>query len=292
MTPSFRIAYEYILSLQAIRYGYAAPDKLKILFNRLLYGSFPLNLLWHASFKKPLIEPRKFLNGYRCRYRDLVFHCPGGNSEIQFLDSYEPTVKTMISRLKRGDAVDVGANIGLYTLILSRVLGKRGKVLSIEPDPHYFQFLKRNIELNNGYNVATLNVAAWSHYEDLELTRHLSGSSPIDTSVSPADGVSAHTVRGRPLDDLLSESEIDPRLVKIDVEGAEYQVLLGMGSTLRSVRPIIIFEALTPLALTKCSALLLSSNYVVRPLPDGNFLATPGLDEMSEFDLFKGSDSS
>ena len=287
LTLSFRVAHEYVLSLQAIRFGYAAPDKLKILFNRLLYGSFPLNLLWHASFRKPLIEPRRFLSDYRCRYRDLVFYCPGGNSEIQFLDGYEPTVKTMISGLKGGDAVDVGANIGLYTLMLSRVLGKRGKVLSIEADPRYFQILKRNIKVNNGYNVATLNVAAWSHYEDLELTRHSSGSSPTDTSVSPAKDVSAHTVRGRPLDDLLGESEIEPRLVKIDVEGAEYQVLLGMENTLRSARPIIIFEALTPLALTKCNAFLLGSNYAVRPLPDGNFLATPSPDEMSVLDLFK-----
>jgi len=273
---SFRVAYEYILSLEAIRCGYSVPDKFKILLNRLLYGSFPLNLLWHASFKKPLIEPGKFLSQYRCRYRDLVFYCPGGNSEMQFLDRYEPDVKTMISRLKGGDAVDVGANIGLYTLMLSRVLGKRGKVLSIEVDPHYFQLLRRNVDINHGYNVATLNVAAWSHYEDLDLTRHVSGSSPIDTSVSPAEGVSTHRVKGKPLDDLLGEAEIDPELVKIDVEGAEHQVLLGMRNTLRSARPTIIFEALTPFALTKCSTLLHRSNYTVRALPDGNFLATPG----------------
>ena len=195
---------------------------------------------------------------------------------MQFLDRYEPDVKTMISRLKGGDAVDVGANIGLYTLMLSRVLGKRGKVLSIEVDPHYFQLLRRNVDINHGYNVATLNVAAWSHYEDLDLTRHVSGSSPIDTSVSPAEGVSTHRVKGKPLDDLLGEAEIDPELVKIDVEGAEHQVLLGMRNTLRSARPTIIFEALTPFALTKCSTLLHRSNYTVRALPDGNFLATPG----------------
>jgi FkbM family methyltransferase len=290
LTLSFRVAYEYILSLQTVRYGYTAPDKLKILLNRLLYGSFPLNLLWHASFKRPLIEPRKFLNDYRCRYGDLVLCCPGGNSEIQFLDSYEPTVKNMISRLKGGDAVDVGANMGLYTLMLSRVLGERGKVLSIEADPYYFQLLKRNIELNSGYNVASLNVAAWSHYEDLELTRHPFGSSPIDTSVSPASGVSTHRVKGRPLDDILSELEINPGLVKIDVEGAEYQVLLGMGRTLQSARPFIIFEAISPFALKKCSALLFSSNYAVRPLHDGNFLATPGSGGILEFDLFKRID--
>jgi FkbM family methyltransferase len=284
---SFRAAYAYIRSIETVRYGHTVPDKLKILLNRLLYGSFPLNLIWIASFRRPFIEPRKFLNGYRCRYGDLVFFCPGGNSEIQFLNTYEPTVKAMISCLKGGDAVDVGANIGLYTMMLSRVLGERGKVVSIEPDPNYFQVLRRNIDLNNGYNVASLNVAAWSHYEDLMLTRYPSGSSSLDTSVSPWKTGSALTVKGRPLDDILDELEINPVLVKMDVEGAEYQVLLGMRRILQSVRPWIIFEAITPHALEECSELLRESNYAVKPLRDGNFLGTPNTVGTIRFDPFK-----
>ena len=282
LLPSFRLLYEYILSFQTVRFGYQPRDKFKILINRVLYGSYPINLLWTQKFEKPFIDPRVFVHDYRCGYRNLVFYCAGGNSEIQFLGRYEPSVKSIISRLDGGDAVDVGANIGLYTMMLSRVLADRGTVLSLEPDPHYFRLLQRNVRINRGLNVALLDIAAWSENEELKLVRYRPGSSPIDTSVSPTDHATARTVRGRPLDELIRESGIRPRLVKIDVEGAEYRVLSGMETILRSVRPIVIFEALTTQALAKCNPILHSAHYHVKALPDGNFLAAPEFEATPE----------
>ena len=203
-------------------------------------------------------------------YGDIVFVCPGGNSELQFLRSFEPNVKQIISKFRVGDAVDVGAGFGLYTLILSKCLGDRGSVLSIEPDGSYYSFLAENIALNKCRNVTPLNVAAWSKTSKLSIRRHVFGGPIEDSMGEPTEGL----IVAKPLDEIFTECSIEPRLVKIDVEGAEYEVLRGMESTLRLTRPKVIFEALTRKALANCTSLLEKSNYAVRPLPDGNFLAS------------------
>jgi len=61
--------------------------------------------------------------------------------------------------------------------------------------------------------------------------------------------------------------------VKIDVEGAEFEVLRGMERTLHTTGPQVIFEALNQGVLEECTFLLREAGYSVRPLPDGNFLA-------------------
>lgn len=250
-------------------------DKFTIFFNRILHASFPVNLLWYEVFGKSLLDPRAFINNYRCKYEDLIFYCPGGNTEVQFLKHHEPSVKAIISQVKGGDAVDVGASFGFYTLMLSRRVGEHGSVLSIEADPLHFGFLKRNIQINNRRNVIPLEMAAWSTRERLELTRHIFGGPQYDSSVSPAPQTCRYHVTGRPLDELVSEAGIHPRLVKIDVEGAEYEVLSGMQSILRLSRPVLIFEAQSQQRLSKCSSILRAFHYDVRPLRDRNVVAVP-----------------
>jgi len=93
----------------------------------------------------------------------------------------------------------------------------------------------------------------------------------VDSVGEHAEGV----IDARPLDQVFSDYDIKPRFVKIDVEGAEYEVLRGMERTLRATRPSVIFEALDREALAKCTSLLEQLGYSVRRLPDGNFLAFP-----------------
>ena len=93
-----------------------------------------------------------------------------------------------------------------------------------------------------------------------------------DSIVEHTEGV----IDAKPLDQVFSDYSIKPTLVKIDVEGAEHEVLRGMERTLRATEPNVIFEALDQQALAKCTSLLEESGYSVRPLPDGNFLGLPG----------------
>ncbi len=264
---------DYLRSLEAIRCGCRGRDRLAILLNRVMHASFPLNALSYSLFGRPIVDPSLMIRGYKCRYGALVYYCPGGNAETQFLDYWEPEVKHVIRTLTRGDAVDVGANLGLYTVVLSRNSADQRRVLSIEADPIYFSWLLKNIQANKCSNVIPLNMAAWSTETRLGLTRHTFGGSKTDSSVSLGLG-SAHEVGARPLDKVLEETEIDPRFVKIDVEGAEYEVLRGMSETLRSVKPALVFESLNMQSRADCFSLLESLNYRIVPLDEGNFLAT------------------
>ena len=66
---------------------------------------------------------------------------------------------------ERDIVVDVGAHIGLYTIIASKRVGPNGKVIAIEADPSNFEMLNRNIQLNNLTNVLALNYAVYSKEE-------------------------------------------------------------------------------------------------------------------------------
>jgi FkbM family methyltransferase len=238
-----------------------------------MHASFPLNALSYSVFGRPVVDPSLLVRGYKCRYGPLVYYCPGGNSETQFLDYWEPDVKRVIGKFTRGDAIDVGANLGLYTVMLSRNSADQRRVLSIEADPIHFGWMLRNIHANKCFNVIPLNIAAWSTDTKLGLTRHVFGGSLIDSSVSLGVGPT-HEVAARSIDKVLEETEVDPRFVKIDVEGAEYEVLKGMSQTLRSAKPALVFESSHPQSREKCFSLLESLSYEIMPLADGNFLAT------------------
>jgi len=260
-----------VRSLETIRCGKETRDKLKIFVNRMLHASYPLSLVSYRVYHKPLFEPRNLVSGYKCKYGKTVFACPGGNSELQFLNRFEPNVKQVISQFHDGDAVDVGANFGLYTIMMCKSRPDQSKILAIEPDPSYYRFLAENIALNKCRNVTALNIAAWSTTSKLAIRRHMFGG-PMEDSVGEHTG---GVIDARPLDQVFSDYEIIPRLVKIDVEGAEYEVLRGMERTLRATGPSVVFEALDRQALAKCTSLLEHSGYSVRRLLDGNFLAFP-----------------
>jgi FkbM family methyltransferase len=238
-----------------------------------MHASFPLNALSYSLFGRPLVDPSLMIRGYKCRYGDLVYYCPGGNSEIQFLNHWEPDVKRVIGTFTRGDVIDVGADFGLYSVMLSRNTADRRRILSIEADPIHFSWMLKNIHANKCLNVIPLNIAAWSTETKLGLTRHIFGGSMIDSFVSQ-ELESANKVAARPLDRVLEETEMNPRLVKIDVEGAEYEVLRGMSKTLQFVKPTLVFESSNLRSREKCFSLLESLNYRIAALDDGNFLAT------------------
>ena len=148
----------------------------------------------------------------------------------------------------QGDTViDLGAHAGRYSIISSIKVGNKGKVIAIEPDPQTFLLLKRNLALNKLSNVMTLNCAVYSANQKVKL--YVSGNSfgtSLFHSVIPARGqyVERFTeVQAYTLDYLLNSNGIvagDIRWIKIDVEGAEYQVLKGSIDTLSNSRDLTI----------------------------------------------------
>lgn len=153
---------------------------------------------------------------------------------------YEPeVVNAMLRFVKPGDVVvDAGANLGYFSLLLSQLVGPTGKVHAFEPDTDVLPELMRNLDMNGASNVVVHGevLAADEHNADFWIVPWCGYSSRVHyTNIE-----SKHVVLpARPLD---SYELPRPRLIKIDVEGSEWDVLLGANNLLRGGVDAVIVE--------------------------------------------------
>src|SRR6266568_1304824 len=131
--------------------------------------------------------------------------------------------------------VDIGANVGDFSLALAP---RSGKVIALEPGSENFNSLRFNIEANGVRNVVALNIAAHHQTELLGLA----GIGSMLHIVSPGKG---ETATGLPLDEVLENLRVDHvDLLKLDVQGHEEKVLLGMVESLTLKRiGLLVVEA-------------------------------------------------
>jgi FkbM family methyltransferase len=145
-------------------------------------------------------------------------------------------------------AVDIGANIGLYTLEAAQKVGSKGTVIAFEPEPHNFDLLCRNIEANHFRNVTPVRKALSSQrgVARLAISADNLGAHHIETSPSEVDSIEVETLSldeyfcGRP-------SRID--VIKMDAEGAEMSILRGMRGLLDANPHLILFTEFSPGAI-------------------------------------------
>jgi FkbM family methyltransferase len=141
--------------------------------------------------------------------------------------------------------VDAGAHIGTYTLSASRLVGPAGRVLAFEPDLANLELLRRNVTGNHASNVAIHGVALFdrSTMLPLEGTPYEANSGLPRLSRNVVGHERWPMVRCRPLDELLTECDIDSiQVMKVDVEGFEAEVFAGAQRILQACRPDILFE--------------------------------------------------
>jgi FkbM family methyltransferase len=166
------------------------------------------------------------------------FYCRNNKDDFQIMTFHEDDIIEHKFTPKEGDIViDVGAHIGPYTLIASKSVGLRGKVIAIEAAPDNFDILNRNIQLNKLTNVITLNYAAFSKEDKIKLylpskeKEEFSNTKYNTVMMERAHGKTKFVeVKANTLDYLLQSNGIKHQQVnwiKIDVEGAEYEVLRG-----------------------------------------------------------------
>lgn len=133
------------------------------------------------------------------------------------------------------DVIDVGANIGFFTLIFSTLVGKFGKVYAFEPHPRIYKYLQGNLVLNKVDNVYAFNLALGNKSGTVKF----SDKKGDDINSVVVDDDSGITVPAKRLDAVGIES-VSVSLLKIDVEGYEKFVLEGAGHTLQKVQCIYI----------------------------------------------------
>lgn len=164
-------------------------------------------------------------------------------------------------------AFDVGANVGLFTVVMSRAVGPTGRVVAIEPVANTVRQLRQNLERNKCINVDIVQgaAAAASGNVPLYLTDdpalHAAGGEPIaghptlrETTASAYTLDELWTAAGRPA----------VSLVKVDVEGAEHEVLRGAATMIESCRPALIVEVNGPRHAARAAALI--HDYQVVPM--------------------------
>ncbi|MFI6337772.1 FkbM family methyltransferase [Streptomyces sp. NPDC050535] len=154
---------------------------------------------------------------------------------------WEPHMTSWLrSRLGPGDGfVDVGANIGVFSVLASQLVGAQGRVVAIEASPVFHQRLLGEARLNDCHNLRAVNVAVSDSRQTLTFVLASSRNMGAN-SIVPYDGPaeSTFTIEALPLPELLDPAEVaNARVIKIDVEGAEGKVVRGLAPMLDDLRP-------------------------------------------------------
>jgi FkbM family methyltransferase len=158
------------------------------------------------------------------------------------LATYEDPIFQLF-RPKQGDNfVDVGAHIGRYSIVAAKRIGNLGRVIAIEAHPDTFELLKKNMALNGLQNVTTINAVASSQKGrvKLYLDGHDSGFTVYTTiMINRTKTEKFLEVEANTLDNILNENNVQRvNYVKIDVEGAELEVLKGTSNVLEANKNI------------------------------------------------------
>jgi FkbM family methyltransferase len=159
---------------------------------------------------------------------------------------YERPVQDALAALVRqGDVCyDVGANLGFFSVLNGRLVGPAGIVYAFEPVPGNASVIERNARLNRQENIKVMRTALCraDGKGELLLARHVGGA-VLKSAGSPPDPAGSIAVETASLDTLVGHHRIrPPNVVKIDVEGAEMEVLQGMEGVLRAWGPAVIVE--------------------------------------------------
>lgn len=148
------------------------------------------------------------------------------------------------------DAIDVGANVGLFTTYLASLLSEGRKVLAVEPTAGALGFLKRNLEAHNCEDkVIVFEGVAEANpgYYTLKVFGGMEEYSTLLRVAHPSVRTREYQelqVRGETIDNLVARYNLKPGIIKIDTEGAEMHVLNGCRQTILDHRPVILCESL------------------------------------------------
>lgn len=216
----------------------------------------------------------KLLDNVTIKNNDGEFFC--GNSWLRTqiaISNYQPESREHLV-LDKGVFIDVGANIGRYTVMLGKQLKGTGTVVAIEPASNIFEIMEKNIKLNNLDNVIPLKLAV----SDKKGTSDFYLSSEGWGTSSSLKEIKERSTKVKvdidTLDKIKKRLNLNKiNLIKIDVEGAEPNVLKGAQGILKKDKPKVVFEALNKECFKRCEKILKKFNYQIERLGPIDFIA-------------------
>ena len=173
--------------------------------------------------------------------------------------------------------IDIGANIGYFSLLASTLAGPQGRVHAFEPDPSNCRILRRNLRINRAVNVRVVQAALSNNDEPLHL--YLNSTNKGDHRIWGSNGEVRKRIkiRAMPLDRYLEKTSTSPSFIKLDVQGAEGKVLEGMQETLAQPGPKYLILEFWPEALRRCET---NPKQVIKQIADAGFTIRVVADEL------------
>jgi FkbM family methyltransferase len=224
----------FIVSLMPVKISY---DLYNLINNRYSWINIVFDLTKCTYYNEKLKAYMRFIDR---------------SSAETLLDNYESEVFSFFIPQPNDVVIDVGANIGYFTIYASRKIGKDGLVIALEPMDEAYDCLIKNLRLNRIDNVKPFKLALWSSETTLRLYRtkgyFTSAISKVDVlkkliQQKKLKLIKEYEIKTIKLDDLIKNinlSKVD--WIKIDVDGSEYEVILGSMKTLKLFKPKLIIE--------------------------------------------------
>jgi FkbM family methyltransferase len=246
------------LNILANMRGIYLKTEVGLFLSSLLDLIFTLTGSSTAALPKTYISGIVYLKPYKVHFNvraftdDLYAVLPGREEDVNEL---------ILSSLHKGDVfLDIGANIGYYSVLAARIVGTEGEVISVEPTPATAVVLNANLKLNGLKNVTVIQKAAWnrSGYLSYYIPKGFFGWASIQKPAGNAQKLEVETFC---LDDLPSIRKVN--FIKIDAEGAEYQILQGATKTLDKAQFVVLEVSENETEMTR---LLIKKGFSVRKM--------------------------
>lgn len=197
--------------------------------------------------------------------------------------AYEPDVTAVFRRVLRPgmSVIDIGANIGYFALLSASLVGPTGRVLAIEPNPRNVRMLEASRRANGFAQLTPCQAAAGRKAGLLVLNTAYSNGTTSSISADLDALLGSQTVACLAVDQIVAADQpVD--FIKVDVEGAEYNALLGCQRTIASFRPVIVSEfgpgmlqGISGVSGPEYLAFLIGQGYALSVIaPDGSTQAT------------------
>jgi FkbM family methyltransferase len=153
------------------------------------------------------------------------------------------TLDFIKANLGEGDTyMDIGGNIGVHALIAAKVVGEKGSVWAFEPHHQTMSILEKNIAENDFQNIHAFQCGIGAEKSQAVLYDNWSINKGASSTVIKAEKSLAIEIEILPLDMIVQQYSLRPKMLKMDVEGMELEVLKGASRTIEAYKPILIVE--------------------------------------------------
>lgn len=184
------------------------------------------------------------VNGYQLK---IIPSDPGISSELSVFHVHEPLTTNLIkNEIKNGmTCLDIGSNIGYYAILESNLVGQKGKVIAIEPNPSNYEYLQKNLEIQQTNNTESYNFAASDKDGTIRFLIYETSNEcmTIPDGEEPKYPGKVIVVPTKQIDTFVDELNLHSvDFLRMDVEGFEYYLFKGLKNTLKNFKPLIQIE--------------------------------------------------